>query len=260
MVPVHLEYAGRTAIIRLDNPPVNALSAALLKELREAIQRLRQQIEAGDVRAVVVTGNGPKSFVAGADITRFLELDPVSGRELAREGQVIFEELAFLPCPVIAAVNGYALGGGLELAMVCDIRIAAANARLGQPEVNLGLIPGYGGTQRLARLVGPGKAKELIFTGETLLAEEALRIGLVDRVVPEGRALEEALRVAAVIDGKAPLAVRAAKEAINRGLDLPLDKGLEAEAEFFGSLCATEDQKEGARAFLEKRSPQFRGV
>lgn len=203
-MPVHLEYAGRTAIIRLDNPPVNALSAALLKELREAIQKLRQQIEAGDVRAVVVTGNGPKSFVAGADITRFLELDPVSGRELAREGQVIFEELAFLPCPVIAAVNGYALGGGLELAMACDIRIAAANARLGQPEVNLGLIPGYGGTQRLARLVGPGKAKELIFTGETLLAEEALRIGLVDRVVPEGRALEEALRVAAVIDGKSP--------------------------------------------------------
>jgi len=258
-LPIRLEYQEKTAIITIDNPPVNALSAAILVELEQTVKTLRAKIEASEIYAVVITGAGPKSFIAGADISQFPELDEASGRKLSATGQTVFKEIEDLPCPVIAAVNGFALGGGLELATACDIRIAAANASFGQPEVNLGIIPGYGGTQRLARLIGQGKAKELIFTGNTIGAEEAFKIGLVEKLVPQGEALNEALKITAVIATKSPLAIRAAKKAIQSGLDLPLEKGLELEAELFGKLCATEDQKEGARAFLEKRPPHFVG-
>jgi enoyl-CoA hydratase len=257
---VELEKTGQVVIMRLDNPPVNALSEVMFQELRDGVREARRLVEAGEARAAVVTGAGPKFFVAGADITRFPELEPAAGLKLSEEGQGVFDELASLPGAVVAAINGYALGGGLELALACDIRIAAANAKLGLPESGLGVFPGYGGTQRLPRLVGPGKAKELIFTGRQITAEEALAIGLVERVVPEGRALEEALKLAELICSKAPLSLRAAKDAVNRGLYLPLAEGLRLEAEHFGAICGTQDQKEGARAFLEKRTPKFTGV
>ncbi|MFX4262234.1 enoyl-CoA hydratase-related protein [Pelotomaculum propionicicum] len=259
-MPVHLECTEKTAVIRFDNPPANSLSATVLKELRSKLKELQLKITAGEIRAVVITGTGPKFFIAGADISRFPELDSKGGYELAREGQVIFEELSCLPCATIAAINGYALGGGMELAMACDIRLASANAQLGQPEINLGLIPGYGGTQRLTRLAGTGIAKELIFTGRNISAEEALRIGIINRVVTEGEVLDEALKLAKSIAGKPPLALRAAKEAIDKGLEMTLAMGVEAEAKHFGDLFSTEDQKEGARAFLEKRKPQFKGI
>jgi enoyl-CoA hydratase/carnithine racemase len=257
---VNLEKTQQVVILRLDNPPVNALNKTLLQELHGCVQKVSQQLKSGEVRAMVVTGSGPKFFAAGADITHFPELEPEAGLEFSKDGQQAFNELACLSCPVIAAINGYALGGGLELALACDIRIAAANAKLGMPEINLGVFPGYGGTQRLARLVGPGKAKELIFTGQHITAQEALDLGLVEHVVSEGEALNEALRLANLICSKAPLSLGAAKDAINRGLDLPLDEGLRVEAENFSAICGTRDQKEGALAFLEKRTPEFTGT
>ena len=259
-MPVHLECIDKIAVIRFDNPPANSLSETVLKELRCKLEVIQTKITAGEVRVLVITGTGPKFFIAGADISRFPELDSTGGYELAREGQVIFEELSCLPCVTIAAINGYALGGGMELALACDVRLASANAQLGQPEINLGLIPGYGGTQRLTRLVGPGIAKELIFTGKNISATEAMRIGIINRVVAEGDVLEEALQLAKSIAGKPPLALRAAKDAIDKGLEMTLTKGIEAEAKYFGDLFLTEDQKEGARAFLEKRKPLFRGI
>ncbi|OPZ75533.1 MAG: putative enoyl-CoA hydratase [Firmicutes bacterium ADurb.Bin456] len=259
-MPVHLEFREKTAVLRFDNPPANSLNAEILVEFQSKLKELQLKIAADETRVVVITGTGTKFFIAGADISRFLELDSKGGYEIARQGQVIFEELSSLPCATIAAINGYALGGGLELALACDIRLASANALLGQPEINLGLIPGYGGTQRLTRLIGPGKAKELIYTGKNVSAEEALRIGIINQVVTEGELLDEALKLAESIAGKPPLALRAAKKAMDQGLEKTLVMGIEAEAKHFGDLFSTEDQKEGARAFLEKRKPQFKGI
>ncbi|GAW92057.1 enoyl-CoA hydratase-related protein [Calderihabitans maritimus] len=253
---VKLEVEGKIAVITIDHPPVNALNAQVMAELDEALDQVASDKEIG---VLIITGAGEKAFVAGADIRQFPELDEKAGRELSARGQAIFDKIEELAIPVICAINGYALGGGCELALACDIRVVAENAKLGQPEVNLAVIPGYGGTQRLPRLVGAGKAKQLIFTGDAIDAQEAYRIGLADELVPAGQALEKAKEMAKKILTKGPVAIRLCKEAINRGLQMPLKEGLALEAELFGKACATEDKNEGAKAFLEKRKPNFQG-
>jgi enoyl-CoA hydratase len=245
------------AHIILNRPAVrNALNTSTLEELRKAID-----LADGDdtVRAVILTGAGEKAFAAGADINELALLDSMAGREYAGSGQRLLDRIEQLGKPVIAAVNGFALGGGCELAMACAFRIASENAVFGQPEVKLGIIPGYGGTQRLARLIGKGRALELLLTGETVPAEEALRLGLVNRVVPLPDLLQVAESVAKKIMANAPLAVKFSIEAVNRGLEIGLGEGQRLEAILFGLCCGTEDMKEGAKAFLEKRPANFKG-
>ncbi len=210
------------------------------------------------IRVVIITGAG-KSFVAGADITELAKCDVKAGLENSRLGNYLMKSIENFPRPVIAAVNGFALGGGCELAMACDIRIASEKAKFGQPEVNLGIIPGYGGTQRLARLVGRGKAKELIFSGEMIDAQEAFRIGLVDGVYPPEEHMAKVTGMAKLIASKAPIAVARAKECINRGLDVDLSAGCDLEMGAFANIFGTEDAKEGMNAFLEKRKAEFKG-
>ena len=230
---------------------------------RETVQSLRRCFDdiAADaaIKAVILTGAGEKSFVAGADINELEGLSAAQGRAWALEGQQAFAAIENLPKPVIAAINGYALGGGLELAMACHIRIASPNARLGQPEVKLGIVPGYGGTQRLPRLVGKGRALEMILTGEPVTAEEAYRIGLVNRVVAAEELLATAHQIAARILTNGPVAVALCLDAVHRGMEMPLQEALAWEAAQFGLSCATEDIREGTRAFLEKRKAQFPG-
>jgi len=242
------------AVLTIDRPPVNAISTDLLHELREAVGYLAR---AADLRVVVLTGAG-RAFVGGADIAEMRDMTAGQGREFAAFGQAVFFELEQLPKPVVAAVNGYALGGGCELAMACDIRLASETAKFGQPEINRGVLPGFGGTQRLPRLVGGGKAKELLFTGALVDAPEALRIGLVDRVVPAERLLSEAMALASLIGTKSQAVLRLAKKAAQAAQDLDLRSGCALEAELLGHCFATEDQKEGMAAFLEKRKPEFR--
>ncbi len=250
------EITDGLAVVSINNPPVNALNETVISELDAIIQELSGN---SSVQVVIVTGAGEKAFVAGADIKQFLGMDAASGKELARRGQQIFTKLSTLKQPVIAAVHGFALGGGCELALACDIRIASENAVMGVPEVSLGVIPGYGGTQRLPRLVGPSQAMSLILTGDPIKAEEALRIGLVDKVVPIGEALNEAKAMAKRIMTRGPLAVQAAKRAVYEGMKVSLEEGIAFEADCFSELCNTEDQKEGANAFLGKRKPNFQG-
>jgi len=245
------------ATITINRPASrNALNSATLEELRIAFERIRED---SNVHVVIVTGSGDKAFVAGADITEISGLTPAEGEEFARRGQAVFDAIEKLGKPVIAAVNGYALGGGCELAMACTLRVASENAMFGQPEVKLGIIPGYGGTQRLPRLVGKGRALELLLTGEMISALEALRIGLVNRVVPllELRAMSESL--AKKIMGNAPQAVRFCLQAVHQGLDSTQHAGQLLEATLFGMCCATEDMTEGTKAFLEKRAADFKG-
>ncbi len=211
------------------------------------------------VKAAILTGAGEKSFVAGADINQVTGLSAIEGRDWGLRGQQVFSRIENLPKPVIAAINGYALGGGLELAMACHIRIASDNAKLGQPEVKLGIVPGYGGTQRLPRLVGKGRALEMLLTGDPIPADEAQRIGLVNRVVPREELLPSARQLAARIIGNGPVAVALCLQAVQRGLEMPLDAALSWEASQFGLSCATEDLREGTRAFLEKRKAEFKG-
>jgi len=255
----HLRYEtkGNLAIVTLDRPRVlNALDRALLGELEAVFVQL-----SGDtaIHAVILTGAGEKAFAAGADIAEMAGITAAQGQALAARGQAIFDLIENCGKPVIAAINGFALGGGCELAMACTIRIAAESARLGQPEVKLGLIPGYGGTQRLPRLVGKGAAFKLLLTGEMISAAEALRIGLVDEVVPAAELLPRAEALAAAIAANAPLAVRACIEAVNAGHDLPLASALEMEAGRFGLACASLDMAEGTAAFLAKRAPVWQG-
>jgi enoyl-CoA hydratase len=212
-----------------------------------------------EVKAVILTGAGEKAFVAGADINQVSGLSAIEGRDWGLRGQQVFSRIENLPKPVIAAINGYALGGGLELAMACHIRIASENAKLGQPEVKLGIVPGYGGTQRLPRLVGKGRALEIILTGDPIPAGEACRIGLVNRVVPVDQLLTTARELAARIIRNGPLAVALCLQAVHRGMEMPLDAALQWEASQFGLSCATEDIREGTRAFLEKRKAEFKG-
>jgi enoyl-CoA hydratase len=253
----HLSYEVEEgiALVTLRRPEaLNALSQDLLRELAEVAEVIAQDPEA---RVAIFTGEG-KAFAAGADLKEIAAIkDPFMAREYALLGQQVFSEIAALPIPTIAAINGYALGGGLELALACDLRVAATGARLGLPEVGLGLIPGFGGTQRLPRLIGRGRALDLIFTGRHVTAEEALSMGLVNRVGED--ALEEARKLAEKILKNAPIALALAKESVVRGEGLDLAEALEIEADLFGYAAATEDMKEGVRAFLEKRPPNFKG-
>jgi enoyl-CoA hydratase len=235
---------------------LNALNGEAKKELRGAIESLGND---SAVSVVIITGVGDKAFVAGTDIEELTVLERESGRAFAAGGQELFDRIEQLSKPVIAAVNGYALGGGNELALACHLRVASDRAKFGQPEVNLGAIPGYGGTQRLARLVGRGKALELILTGELIDAAEALRIGLVNRVVPHAELHAAVTAMAKTIAGKGPDAVRLSIQAVNAAAEFGQAEGLRKEAELFGSCCATEDFREGTRAFLQKRKPAFQG-
>ncbi len=235
---------------------LNALNAQCKTELRDFFTSVQGN---RDVDAVVLTGAGEKAFAAGTDIGELTSLDVESGKEFAEGGQAVLDLIQHLGKPVIAAVNGYALGGGCELAMACHVRIASENAKFGQPEVNLGIIPGYGGTQRLARLVGVGKAAELILTGNQIDAQEAYRIGLVQKVVPLGELLPTAEVFAKTILSKGQIAIRLALKALNAALEMPLSEGLHVEAALFGECCGTEDFKEGTKAVLEKRKPVFKG-
>ena len=253
---IQVTREDRLATVTITRPPVNALNHEVMDALEAAFEELAKDETVG---AVIVTGAGEKAFVAGADITEFPNLNSANGEKLARRGQAVFQKIADFPAPVIAAVNGFALGGGLELALACDIRVVAENAKVGLPEVTLGIFPGYAGTQRLPRLISTGKAKELIFTGAMIDAAEAHRIGIADHLTGPGEALDTARKLASQILKVGPVAVRMAKEAVNKGLDQTLEEGQKTEASFFGELCDTADQKEGAKAFLEKRPPQFKG-
>jgi enoyl-CoA hydratase len=256
--PILVARDGAVATITLNRPAVlNALNAELLDRLEEALAAIDRDPA---VRAVIVTGAGERAFAAGADIGELSRLEgAVDGAALARRGQQITQTIGALRVPVIAAVNGFALGGGCELAMACDIRIASEHAKFGQPEVNLGIPPGYGGTQRAARLLGTGTAMLLCLTGDIVDAAEALRIGLVQRVVPLAELRATAQAIAAGIAAKAPLAIAATKRAILDGAALALGDALALEALHFGSLIGTRDFQEGTRAFLEKRAPAFEG-
>ncbi|MFT9850243.1 enoyl-CoA hydratase/isomerase family protein [Aneurinibacillus sp. REN35] len=245
------EVESRLGLITIDAPPVNALNKDFFEQMNEIIHKIGDSCD-----VVIITGAGEKAFVAGADIKEFPELGREQGEELCKRGQALFQHIANLPQPVIAAIDGFALGGGLELALACDFRVASRKSQLGLPEVKLGIIPGYGGTQRLARLIGPGKAKQLIFSGEFVSAEEAYRIGLIEQLVDED-ALSEARKWAATILQRGPIAVKAAKRAIDQGLAVSLEEGMNVEARAFGDICVTEDKNEGVAAFFERREPNF---
>ena len=252
-----IERKDELEVITINRPNVlNSLNDETISELHRG---LREIFKDEQVRVVILTGAGEKAFVAGADIGELKVCNALSGHRKSINGQRLLYHIENMEQVAIAAINGFALGGGCELALACDIRIASENAKLGQPEVNLGLIPGYGGTQRLARLVGRGKAKELIFPGDMVDAQEALRIGLVEKVVPPTELMKTAQEMAAKIISKGPLAIKAAKRAINLGLDVDLKSGLEYEAMEFANVCATEDKTEGTSAFLEKRKANFKG-
>ncbi|AAO36893.1 short-chain-enoyl-CoA hydratase [Clostridium tetani] len=245
-----LEKDGKIAVLTINRPDaLNALNSELLKELDYAIDCLAEDDE---VLAVVLTGAG-KAFVAGADIGEMKDLTVSEGRKFGVLGNRVFRKLETLEKPVIAAVNGFALGGGCEISMACDIRIASEKAKFGQPEVGLGITPGFGGTQRLPRLVGPAVAKELIYTADIIGAEEALRIGLINKIVEKDELLDKAKEMANKIANNAPIAIKLCKSAINRGVQCDIDTGIAFEAEVFGECFSTEDQKEGMTAFLEKR-------
>ena len=254
---VHVSREDRIATVTIQRPEkLNALNPQVIDELGKAFRELRSDDE---VRVVILTGAGDKAFVAGADIGVLAEMNPLSGVEVSRQGQVVFREIETFPRPVIAAVGGYALGGGCELALACHLRIASENARFGLPEVGLGIIPGYGGTIRLARLVGLGKALELTLTGGQVGAEEAERLGLVNAVVPREALMERAREMAGRIARNGPVAIQMALESIYHALDSTTAEALTHESSLFGLLASTDDMKEGMGAFLEKRKPTFRG-
>ncbi len=254
---IKLEKQENIAILRIDRPEaMNSLNAQVLSELADGLDEIENDC---GIKAVIITGEG-KAFVAGADIAFMHGLDEQSGYDFGRLGQQVFRRIETMEKPVIAAVNGFALGGGCELAMACDIRIASERAKFGQPEVGLGIIPGYSGTQRLPRLVGKGKAMELILTGNIITAETAGSIGLADQVVPQESLMDEALAMARKIASNGPVAIAYAKKAIQQGTELSdMDAAILLEADYFGKCFSTSDQKEGMAAFLEKRKPQFTG-
>ena len=251
MTHILLEKKGSVAIATINRPKaLNALNSEVLNDLNTMIDEINADPE---IRVLILTGSGEKAFVAGADIGEMSTLTKTEGEAFGKKGNDVFRKLETMPIPVIAAVNGYALGGGCELAMSCDIRICSDAAVFGQPETGLGITPGFGGTQRLARLVGPGMAKQLIYSAKNIKADEALRIGLVNAVYPIDELLPAAEKLAETIARNAPIAVRACKEAIDLGLELPMDEAIALEERLFGSCFETEDQKEGMTAFLEKR-------
>ncbi len=257
LTKVTLERSGPIATVTINRPKVlNALNHTVLTELDQVFGTLALDDQ---LRGIVLTGAGERAFVAGADISELEALDADGGRRASLFGQRVFRKIERLGKPVVAAIQGYALGGGCELALACTLRVAAEGAKLGLPETTLGIIPGYGGTQRLARLVGLGRAYALVLTGDPVDAEEALAMGLVNRVVPPAELLAAATQLAERIASRGPLAVTAALAAMRHGIDGSLEAGLELEANAFGVLCGTEDMHEGMRAFLEKRSPAFAG-
>ena len=251
MTNVLLEKKGNIAVATINRPKaLNALNSQVLEDLNELVDLVNADEE---IRALVLTGAGEKAFVAGADIGEMSTLPKAEGEAFGKKGNDVFRKLETMPIPTIAAINGFALGGGCELSMSCDIRICADTAVFGQPEVGLGITPGFGGTQRLARLVSPGMAKQLIYTARNIKADEALRIGLVNAVYPAEELMAAAEKMAATIAANAPIAVRACKKAINEGLDVDMDAALVIEEKLFGSCFETADQAEGMGAFLEKR-------
>ncbi len=252
-----IEINEDIGVVTINRPQaLNALNAETLQELFSAFEIMEADPAA---KVVILTGAGTKAFVAGADISSMQDFDPLAARDFALLGQKTLRTIEKLSKPVIAAVNGFALGGGCELAMACDIRLASENAKFGQPEVNLGVIPGFAGSQRLPRLIGKGLAKELLFTGDIIDAREAHRIGLVNKVVQQDKLLETAKEMARKITTKGPLAVRFCKEAVNNGMEMEIDKACTYEADLFALSFATEDRAEGMKAFLEKRTANFQG-
>ena len=252
-----VEREHRIAVLTIQRPQrLNALDARTLDELRDAFLSFQHDDQ---IRCVILTGAGEKAFVAGADINELAQDTPDAARRRALSGQALFDLIEGLGKPVIAAINGFALGGGCELAMACTIRVAADSARFGQPEINLGIIPGFAGTQRLVRLVGKSKAMEMILTGNPITAQDALAIGLVTRVVPAVDLMKEARALATELASKAPVALRYAMDAVNRGAEMPFADACQLEATLFGLVTATEDMREGTAAFLEKRKPAFTG-
>ncbi len=251
------EKKTQIAYITINRPKMlNALNMATMEELRAAFTGARDDAE---VRVVILTGAGEKAFVAGADINELARHNPVEAKHYTHRGQSVLALIENLGKPVIACINGFALGGGCEIALACTLRLASESAKLGQPEVKLGIMPGYGGSQRLPRLVGKGLALQMLLTGEMISAQEAHRIGLVNEVLPLAELLPRAQAIAQMIVANAPLAVQYTLEAVNRGMEMPLPEGLFLEASLFGVACATEDKKEGTSAFLEKRPPSFKG-
>ena len=251
------EKEGNVAVIKINRPKaLNAINADVLKELGDALDKIEAD---SSVRALVLTGEGDKAFVAGADISHMENFSPLEGTKFSREGQGMFFRLEKLPIPVIACVNGFALGGGTELAMACDFIYASENAKFGQPEINLGIIPGFGGTQRLSRLVGKAMAKELCMSGAMISAQEAKEIGLVNKVFPLDKLWEGTMKTANVLASKGKVSMRAVKRCIDRGFDVDLSTGCHIESDAFGMCMASPDGKEGMSAFLQKRKPEFKG-
>jgi len=253
---VKLTYDDGVAHITIDRPPVKPLTLDTLIQLSSVFRGLEDRTEP---MVVIIRGGGKKAFAAGADIREIHRLTSETGRNLSKRGHEISSQIASFPWPVIAGVLGACFGGGMELALCCDIRIASQSARFGLPEVNLGIIPGWGGTQRLPRLIGAARARDMIFTGRIITADEALRIGLVNRVVPDEELENTCIELAKTILDKAPLAIKMAKQAIDEGLAMSFEEGLKLEEECFAKLCSSEDMKEGTLAFIEKRKPQFTG-
>ncbi len=252
-----LEKEPHLALLFINRPQaMNALNFDTLQEIMQAVVQIRDD---QSIKALIVTGTGEKAFVAGADIAYMENLNAIQGREFGALGQAVFAAIENLPMPVIAAVNGFALGGGCELAMACDIRLASEKARFGQPEVSLGITPGFGGTQRLPRLIGSGPAKELIYSGMNIDAHEAYRLGLVNHVYPAESLMDEARKLAQKIISNAPLAVSFCKASINKGLQTDIDTAMTIEADVFGLCFSTSDQKEGMNAFINKRKADFSG-
>ena len=252
------ELSENIFTITINRPDkLNALNKTVIDELTEVINEIYDNAE---IKSAIITGSGPKAFVAGADISEFISLDGKSGKALAQKGQQnVFNKIENCSKPIVAAVNGFALGGGCELAMACHFRLASDNAKFGQPEVSLGLVPGYGGTQRLPRLVGKGRALQLILTGDLIDAHEAYRIGLVNEVVPVADLISRCEAILKQIDANAPIAIRYAIDAVNKGVDTDLTSGLMLEAKYFALAAGTEDKKEGTSAFVQKRAAQFQG-
>lgn len=246
-----ITVADQVAQVTINRPEaMNSLNTATITELSITIERLEKQ---PDVKVIIITGAGEKAFIAGGDIALLRTFTPIQARDLSLVVGKLFQQIEASPCVVIAAINGYALGGGCELALACDLRLAAEHAQLGQPEINLGIIPGWGGTQRLSRLIGSSRAKEMMFTGERITAQQALELGLVDHVYPDDQLLANAQNLAQAIASKPQIAIRMIKTAVNNGLTMDKDKAIQYEADLFGLCFTTEDQKEGMDAFLEKR-------
>lgn len=254
---ITLKIENKMAILTINRPEkLNALNTQTVTELFQTFKKLKQN---DDVAVIIVTGSGEKAFVAGADVAEIRNHDEISGRIFSTRGQKVFRYIEKMEKPVIAAINGFALGGGLELAMACHLRIASKNAQFGQPEINLGLIPSYGGTQRLPRLIGQTRALYLLLSGEMIDAKSALEFGLINEVVPPDKLMDHAIKLAQNLISKPTMSVRYILQAVSDGIDKNLDTALNLESELFGNICGTEDMKEGTSAFLEKRQPKFKG-